>query len=78
MNIKALQKALNDVLKSCFLTSPCEKEVRDFIENGDLGVFSNASRKELSFLYSNIISPSYSFYSGGEYLPNIFVELEDE
>lgn len=78
MNIEALKQALEDVLNSCMLTANCDGEVRRFLQDGNLDAFSDGSRKELSLLYSNIILPSYQRHSGGNFIPNIFAQLEEE
>jgi len=77
MNTKALKKALEEVLKSCALTPICKEEIYKFFETEDFNVFSDTSLYELSLLFKNIIAPAYKFYSNGDFLPNIFVKMED-
>ena len=74
---KALYQALKEVKECVMMTSQGTLEMQKYLETGDISVFSAPVLHELSLLYSNIILPAYMHASGGKYLPNIFVKLED-
>lgn len=76
-NMKVLQEVMKEVLRSTYLTENTDKEVKIFIESGDFNVLSPNSKRELSFLYESLILPIYKHLSNGDYIPNIFVSIED-
>lgn len=77
VNIKILQETMKELLQSTYLTEQTDLEVKRFIETGDLNQFSSTAKKELSFLYGNLIFPIYMSLDKTGYLPNIFGEMEN-
>lgn len=77
INEKALYETLKGVKERVQLTSQGRVEMDKYLEVGKFEVFSEPVLHELSLVYPNIIEPLYRDLSGGDYLPNIFVKMED-
>lgn len=78
INYKALKLAIKDVYESVELTYDSREEIKNYLGTEELSVpnFSEQCNHEISLVYNNILEPSYKFYSGGGYIPNIFVNEE--
>lgn len=78
INYKALKEAIRDVFESVGLTAESKAEIKSYLETEEISVpnFSEQCNHEISLVYNNILEPSYKFYSGGEYIPNIFSSEE--
>ena len=50
-------------------------EIDTYCENGDFGVLSSGTLKQLNGIY-RYIAQDYSYFSGGKYLPNVFIVEE--
>lgn len=78
INYKALKEAIRDVFESVELTYDSREEIKKYLETEEISVpnFSEQCNHEISLVYKNILEPSYRYYSGGEYVPNIFSSEE--
>ena len=78
INYKALKEAIRDIFESVELTYDSREEIKNYLETEEILVpnFSDQCNHEISLVYNNILEPSYKFYSGGEYIPNIFIREE--
>lgn len=74
---KALQKAIFHNTGWNFMC-PQENidEIDRYCKSGDFSVLSPSTLKQLNGIY-RYIAQDYSYFSGGKYLPNIFVTEED-
>ena len=77
INYKALKEAIRDIYESVELTYDSREEIKGYLSGESLEPnFSDQCKHEISLVYNNILEPSYRFYSGGEYIPNIFISEE--
>lgn len=51
-------------------------EIDRYCESGDFSLLSKATLHQLNGIY-RYIAEDYTYFSGGDYLPNIFISEED-
>ena len=74
---EALRKAIYHNTGWSFMCPPeCIEEIDRYYENGDFSLLSNETLYQLNGIY-RYIAEDYNYFSGGKYLPNIFVSEEE-
>ncbi len=77
INQEALRKAIYHNTGWNFMC-PHENivEINRYCEDGDFSILSPSTLKQLNGIY-RYIAEDYSYFSGGQYLPNIFATEEN-
>ena len=70
---EALKKAIFHNTGWNFMCPPeVKKEIDEYCRVGDFSLLSENALKQLNGIY-RYIAEDYSYFSGGKYLPNIFI-----
>ena len=76
INYEVLNKLLAGLLETDDVSLICKREISEFIESGDLRVFSDENLRQLSGIFTLSLKPAYEAITG-KFIPNIFVRLEN-
>lgn len=75
---EALRKAIFHNTGWNFMCPPENiEEINRYCEVGDFGILSDETLHQLNGIYRDIAT-DYSFFTGGKYLPNIFLTEEGQ